>query len=228
LEEERMRKSLRRAAAAALAVVALSSPASWTTDAAAHGRILTFDFEDPKGVNTISFFVDSDLEPISGTCSGVTGNVIFNPSHPELIRGRVTIEAKNLHVQNSKMNEALLSADWMDAERYPYIEFILTRARDVVLEQENVFAFTAVGNLTCRDITKEITAPVTLTYLPGKLAERVSGEEGDLVVMRTEVSLNRLDYGINPDFPSAIVGEKIELHLALAGAVPRPADATSP
>ncbi len=39
-----------------------------------------FDFKDPKGVNAIYFVLDSELEPIMGMATGISGTV--NPGPP--------------------------------------------------------------------------------------------------------------------------------------------------
>lgn len=217
-----------RAAATLLVLTALAAPAFQARDAAAHGSPITFDFADPKGVNTVNFYLDSVLEPFSGMATGISGNVIYNPHHADHIRGRVTIETASLRLGNGTMTEHLHGERWLDAERYPYIEFILTGARDVEMPEPNVIEFTAVGNFTCRDVTKEITAPVWLTYLPGRMGERVSDTEGDLVVMRTEFTINRLDYGINPDSGIAKVSDEIDVRLAIVGCAPKAVSASSP
>ena len=70
-------------------------------------------------------------------------------------------------------------------------------------------------------MTKELTVPVTFTYLPGMLGKRSNGAmKGDLLVLRSTFTINRSDYGIKPGQNSDKVAEEIELRLAIAGAAP--------
>jgi hypothetical protein len=43
---------------------------------------LTFDFKDPKGVNNVQFSLDAPLESITGTGTGISGSVTFDPAPP--------------------------------------------------------------------------------------------------------------------------------------------------
>jgi polyisoprenoid-binding protein YceI len=64
--------------------------------------------------------------------------------------------------------------------------------------------------------------PVKLTYLKDKLGARTMGKtQGDLLVVRSQFTIKRADYGINPGAPSANVADEIELTLSLAGAAPK-------
>jgi polyisoprenoid-binding protein YceI len=56
----------------------------------------------------------------------------------------------------------------------------------------------AIGTLTITGVSKEIAAPVKLTYFKDKLGQRVPNVEGDPLVMRSTFSIKRSDFGINP------------------------------
>ena len=43
---------------------------------------LSFDFKDPKGVNNVQFKLDAPLESITGTGTGISGRVSFDPARP--------------------------------------------------------------------------------------------------------------------------------------------------
>ena len=78
----------------------------------------------------------------------------------------------------------------------------------------------ASGTLTIKGVAKEVTVPVTLTYLKGKLGQRVPKMDGDLLVIRSNFTIKRADYGINPGAPTEKVSDEIELTLSIAGAAP--------
>ncbi|MDD5201227.1 MAG: hypothetical protein PHC88_15660, partial [Terrimicrobiaceae bacterium] len=67
----------------------------------------------------------------------------------------------------------------------------------------------------------EITVPVRVTYLPGRLKDRVPKAEGDLLVIRSEFTIRRSDYGIAPGRFEDKVADEIQITLAIAGAAPK-------
>src|SRR3990167_182940 len=128
-----------------------------------------FDFKDPKGVNSISFTLDSLVEPFTGMASGITGKVTFDPADPKATKGVIAVEAKSLHLEHKGMKETMHGADWLDVQKNPKIEFAIKKVTDYRSAGDNVFDLTIVGDLTCKGVTKELTVPVKATYLPGKL-----------------------------------------------------------
>jgi polyisoprenoid-binding protein YceI len=61
-----------------------------------------------------------------------------------------------------------------------------------------------------------------VTLLPDKLGARTGGKmEGDLLVIRTEFTIKRTDYGINPGAPTDKVSDEVVIKLAIAGASPK-------
>lgn len=181
----------------------------------------TFDFKDPKGVNNAVFKLDAPLESINGTAHGISGTVQFDPAHPGALQGKIVVEATSLHVPNPMMKEHLHGKDWLDVATYKDITFEVTRVANVKTTGPDTTA-DVTGKFTLKGVTREITVPVRLTYLPGKLADRTNGRmQGDLLVIRSQFKIKRSDFGVNPGAPTDKVADEIELTLSLAGAAPR-------
>ncbi|MCU0770644.1 MAG: YceI family protein [Verrucomicrobia bacterium] len=181
----------------------------------------SFDFKDPKGVNNAVFVLDAPLEAINGTANGVSGTINYDAAEPASLSGRIVIESKSLSVPNPVMLEHLHGADWLDVKQHPQITFESTRVANVKSSGNKVTA-DVTGKMTLRGVTKEITTPVSFTYLKDKLAARTNGQMlGDLLVVRAQFSIKRSDFGINPAAPADKVAEEIQLTLSLAGAAPK-------
>lgn len=194
--------------------------ALWSS-AAVLAESKSFDFKDPKGVNTISFLLDSQVEPILGLASGVTGAVEFDPTDGKRLSGTLVVEAATLHTQNPGMREKLHSDEWLDVGKYPTIEFNIKEVKSAKKTGDGQFDLQAVGDFTCRGVTKELTIPVKASYLPGKLSSRMRGAEGDLLVLRANFKIKRADFQIKPDVPDAVVADEIEIRANIVGACPK-------
>ena len=180
----------------------------------------TFDFKDPKGVNNAVFQLDAPLESINGSANGVSGLVKFDPENPAQTRGTIQVTAASLHVPNPTMKEHLHGEQWLDVTQFPEIRFEAKQLKNVKTTGNNTTA-DAVGTITIKGVTREITVPVKLTYLKGKLSQRVPNQEGDLLVIRSNFTVKRSDFGINAGAAEDKVSEEIELTLSVAGAAAR-------
>lgn len=187
----------------------------WVSRVSAEGQ--SFDFKDPKSVNSIVFMVDSTLEPIVGIASGVTGKVTFDPADPKSFSGAIAVETKKLHTDNSGMKGALHGPDWLDAAKNPSIEFKFKEVKSVKGGKENSWELEVAGDFTCRGITKSMTVPVKVSYLKDKLSSRMQGKQGDLLVLRSEFRVKRTDFKIKPDISTDVVGDDIDIHVMIAG-----------
>jgi polyisoprenoid-binding protein YceI len=180
---------------------------------------INFDFKDPKGVNNAVFKTDAPLESINGTANGISGAVTFDPENPSATKGKIVVAANSLHVGNPTMKEHLHGEMWMNVAKFPEITFELGSLKNVKTEG-NVTTADAVGTLTVKGLTKEITTPVKLTYLKDKLKAR-SGKDGDLLVLRSNFVIKRSDFGINAGKGEDKVSNEIDLSLSVAGTAPR-------
>jgi polyisoprenoid-binding protein YceI len=189
--------------------------------ATAHAEKIAFDLKDPKGVNNIVFKLDAPLESINGTANGITGTVLIDPAQPEVVEGKIVVDTKSLTVPNSVMQEHMLGADWLDAENHPQITF---EVKEVLNPVKNGNEGTAdiKGLFTLKGVSKEITAPAKVTYLPGRLADRSNGKmQGDLLVIRTNFQINRGDFGIKAGENLDKVSDTIDISLSIAGSAPK-------
>ena len=111
-------------------------------------------------------------------------------------RGTLKIDVASLSTRNDMRDNHLRSADFFDAEKYPYITFQVTDIEKV--DEDN---YKLRGDLT----VKETTRPIELIgTVEGRIDDPFGGKER-LGVSATG-QLNRMDFGLNWD--------------GLAGAVP--------
>jgi polyisoprenoid-binding protein YceI len=180
----------------------------------------SFDFKDPKGVNNAVFKLDAPLEAINGSANGVSGTVVFDPENPAATQGKIVVASASLTVPNPMMKGHLHSDKWLDVVKHPGITFEAKQLKNVKTEG-NVTTADAVGTFTCKDVSKELTIPVKLTYLKDKLGQRVPNMKGDLLVIRSNFSIKRSDFNIQPGQSEDKVSDQIDLTLSIAGAAPK-------
>jgi polyisoprenoid-binding protein YceI len=181
---------------------------------------LTFDFKDPKGVNNALFRVDAPLEAVNGTASGITGTITFDPENPATTAGKIVVASSSLVVPNGMMRAHLLGVNWLQVEKYPQITFESKSIKNVKTTA-NVTTADVTGAFTLKDVSKELTIPVKLTYLKDKLGDRVPKASGDLLVLRSTFTIKRSDFNLQAHQFEDKVSDEIEITLSIAGAAPK-------
>lgn len=182
---------------------------------------ITFDFKDPKGVNNAVFKLDAPLEAITGSASGVSGTISFDPAAPTGARGKIVVASASLHVPNPMMKEHLHGDQWLNVAKFPEITFEAKELKNVKTKDHDTTA-DIHGTFTLHGVSKEVTVPARLTYLKDKLGARTNGQmQGDLLVVRAKFVLKRSDFGINPKAPEDKVADEIEVTLSIAGSAPQ-------
>ena len=179
---------------------------------------MKFDFKDPKKVNNVVFLMDAPLESISGTAVGISGSVSFDPAKPASTTGKIVLATSSMHVDNPVMKKHMLDEGWMNVSKFPTIEFVAGEMTNIKTNGTNITG-TIEGKLTVKGVTKKVSVPVRLTYLKGMLIKR-NRVPGDLLVLRSDFTIKRSDYGINAGNNEEKVSDEIELKLRVAGAAP--------
>lgn len=176
-----------------------------------------FNFKDPKGVNAMTFVLDSLLEPIMGLASGISGTVSFDPNAPEATSGTILVAADSLHIEHKGMEDTLHGPDWIDVKSYPEISFTFRKVEEVKETPTGAITMKVTGDFTLKGITKRITIPVRATYLANRLKDRMHRGSGDLLVLRADFTINRKDFNIKPDSGPEVVAEDIEIRASIVG-----------
>jgi len=178
----------------------------------------SFDFKDPKGVNTVIFQLDALLESISGSAGGISGNVSFDPQNPKGTTGSIILQSSSLRVDNPVLQEHMHGEGWLNVSKFPQIEFALSDLQNVEMEGRTIRA-QAEGKMTICNVTIKMSVTVELTYLEGMLEKR-NKVAGDLLVVRSKFQVKRDDFGIKPGEYLDKVANDIEISINLAGACP--------
>jgi polyisoprenoid-binding protein YceI len=186
-------------------------------DARAAAR--AFDFKDPKGINALVLVLDAPLEPMVATVAGVSGSMLFDPGDPKSATARIVVDAGTLQFASPAVTSTARGPDGLDVARFPTIEFLLKEVKNLRAVGPSRYAATVAGDFQCRGVTRRLTVPAEVSYLPGKASER-NHSPGDLVVLRSTFKIRRRDFGIKPSKGDKLVGEEVEVRLAIAGTAP--------
>ena len=110
-------------------------------------------------------------------------------------RGEVKVEVNSLESRSDQRDTHLRSADFFDADKYPYITYKLTSIEPI--DEEH---FRVNGELTVKDVTKRLTQEATIE---GRLPDPFGGKERVGISARGQ--LDRKDWGLNWDGLAAAV-----------------------
>ncbi len=118
------------------------------------------------------------------------------------------IDAASINTKNADRDAHVRSVDFLDAEKFPTIEFRSTEVRNF-----NGEGFTLVGDLTLHGVTKSVELETEF------LGETVDAYGLTRTGFSAEVTINRKDYEITIEMGfgvgNAVVADKIEISLEL-------------
>ena len=176
----------------------------------------TFNFEDKYGRNQLTFFSTTPLEDVTGVSNSVKGKITFNISDIKTLKGSISMPVASLKTGIDLRDEHMISENWMDAENYPEITFMIKRVSNVKTEADNKLSAAVTGDFTTHGVTKEIVVPVTLTYLD-ESEQTKQRAPGDLLGVQATFNITLSDYNID----NMVIGQKmaddIEIRVNIVG-----------
>jgi polyisoprenoid-binding protein YceI len=139
------------------------------------------------------------------------GTLDLDPDHPERARVDVVVQAGSLDTKNETRDRVVRSDDFLNAVRYPTLEFHSTEVRRLPGRT------TVTGNLTIHGTTHRVR------FSPASLGMRDLPSVGKLAGFETTFTINRRDFGVLGNRWGAIPGvlsDDVEVHI-LIGATNR-------
>ncbi|GAA1163369.1 YceI family protein [Ornithinimicrobium humiphilum] len=146
---------------------------------------------------------------VRGTFTEVSGIIVVDADDLSASSVRVTLQAASINTNNAQRDEHLRSIDFFHVEQYPEITFVSSTIDEI--EQDN---FMVVGDLTIRDVTKQVAIPIALL---GVQRDPMGHLRAGFEATRR---LDRRDFGLHWNMPldagGLLVSEKVTLEFEIS------------
>jgi len=199
--------------AASAGVLALAANSS----ARKTGDVTTFNFKDPKGVNCIIFVNNSEMEPFGGLANGVTGEISYDPANPKSFQGEISFDATTLQTAHGKMNEHMHSDQWVKTEANPKITFTFDKVAKSKPGKKRAANLHVEGKLSVAGMSLDKKVKISVSHLPDMAKMRGGAKTGDLLVLKSEFTIDRADFGIKPEMGPEKVNHELKIIANIVG-----------
>ena len=95
------------------------------------------------------------ISNVRGQFQNLSGTIEFDEANPAATKVDVQIEAASVNTKDEKRDGHLMSPDFFDVAQYPYLTFKSKR-----VEVKDASHARLIGDLTIRDVTKEVSLDV--------------------------------------------------------------------
>ncbi len=150
------------------------------------------------------------ITTVRGRFKGVRGTIVYDEADPSRSSVEVEIDASSLDSGVDYRDNHLRSADFLDVEHFPVITFKSTRVEPQGDDRAKV-----IGNLTIRDVTREVALDTELTG-GGK---NPMGKQ--VLAFEAKTSINRKDWGLTWNLAletgGFLVADTIKIEIAAEG-----------
>jgi len=178
----------------------------------------TFSFNDKS--NQAMFFSTTPLEDVTGISKEVNGTVTFNVTDLKTLKGKISISTASIKTGIDLRDEHLRSANWLDAEAYPEISFVIKSISDIRQIEANKLQANVTGDFTAHGVTKEVVADVTMMYLDESEKTKAKAP-GDLLGVEAKFNIKLSDFNVSNMALGVRVSEDIAVTCTLVGTFPK-------
>jgi polyisoprenoid-binding protein YceI len=175
------------------------------TESGAPAKLRAFEVAaDRHSPNEASFTSKAAIVKFTGRTDKVTGNLQVDVDNVANAAGAMTVDVSSLDTGIGLRNEHMRKT--IEAEQYPTATFKLTKLSvpGNKLKRNAIVTGTVTGLMTLHGVTRTISAPVELTFLP---QEDANYRPGDWVAVSSEFKLKLSDYKIT--LPAPVLGVKV-------------------
>lgn len=153
------------------------------------------------------------ISNVSGRFRDLSGTIVYDEQDPSRSSVTAVIKADSIWTDNDTRDKHLRSADFFEVEKFPEIRFQSTK---VVKQGDQLIA---TGNLTIKDVTKEVTLPFTIAKAEARGKTRLGVESG--------TKINRYEYNVKYDPTGTTVSKDVKIDLNLEAVKVEPASAAT-
>jgi len=146
------------------------------------------------------------ISTVRGRFGGASGTISVDESNPQSSKVDVTIDVASIDTRQEMRDNHLRSPDFFDVANYPSMRFVSRRIEGDVAKK-----FRVVGDLTIRDVTREVTLDVTNE---GRTRDPWGNER---VGVSATAKLNRADFNLTwnqaLETGGVVVGDEVKLSI---------------
>lgn len=148
------------------------------------------------------------IASVRGDFDVYSAELTLDPTNVSTLKTSAVIETGSIDTGVEKRDGHLRSADFFDAETYPQIRFVSKEVREI---EGN--AFQLVGDLTIRDVTREVVLEAELIGpVKGMMGEERIGVEATTKISRAEYGLQ---WNKVTEAGGIIVGDEVTIVLEI-------------
>ncbi len=125
------------------------------------------------------------ISTVRGSIPAVSGTIVFDPENPAACSVQAVLEVASIDTDNTMRDTDLKSVNFLDAVKFPKIEFVSTRI------EHGKAGWIAHGKLTIHGVTKELSIPFELS---GPVKDPWGNTR--IGVETLPIKLDRKDYGL--------------------------------
>lgn len=133
-----------------------------------------------KAHSQINFVAEARFISAHGNFGKWEAEVVLDPAKIEASSVKITIDAASINTQSDGRDNHLRNKDFFDVQQFPKITFV---SKKIVKVDDR--KFNVVGDMTIRNVTKEVTIPLTKILY-----------EGGRGRFKGTFELNRTDFGM--------------------------------
>jgi len=178
----------------------------------------TFSFNDKS--DQAMFFSTTPLEDVTGISKEINGTVTFNVTDLKTLKGKISISTASIKTGIDLRDEHLRSANWLDAEAYPEISFVIKSISDIRQIEASKLQANVTGDFTAHGVTKEVVADVTMMYLDESEKTKAKAP-GDLLGVEAKFNIKLSDFNVSNMALGVRVSEDIAVTPNLVGTFPK-------
>ena len=169
--------------------VATASRASATATSATRYAIVPTNSKATYKVNETFFNQGNRLNVAEGTTGEITGEIAIDKTKPSASRvGTIKVDISKL-ASDSEQRDDQIRNRWLESTKFPTATFVAKRLEglpETPYTEGAELTFRIVGDLTVRNVTKEVTFDAK-----GKIV-------GDLLTGTAATTFNMTDFGFDP------------------------------
>lgn len=144
---------------------------------------------------------------VTGVFEVTKGTIEYKPGEPASVKADITVETKSVNTRISRRDDDLRSDNFFSAEKFPTLVFKSKRVQNVRAD-----GFDLVGDLTIRDVTREVVLKVEGPTGP------VRDPQGNRRVgANASTTINRKDFGITwhraIEAGGVVVGDEVRINI---------------